>query len=197
MSNQNCYMSKVSVLNCMSSYSPVKLQLLVETAEGSQAGDPWPAGRVRGGEEWLPGNNPAAGEGGPATSQPAGTHGAPGTPWLQLQQPGPLEERSCVGRGQCQLEGARCDGAENNTAFRFNMWQGQIDKRLCVFCTLFPIHIIPLSFSLIAVAPKPSACRGLAADAGETVSVCQCSHSLSWVLSHTETLWHSLTLVWF
>lgn len=86
--------------------------------ESSQAWDPRPAGRVRGGEEWLPGNYQAAGEGGSATAEPVGAHGAAGTSGLQLQQPGPAEEGSCVGWGQRHLEAARCDGAENNSAFR-------------------------------------------------------------------------------
>lgn len=133
MWNQNCWVSKLSVLKYMTSYSTVKPHPPVVTAESSQAGDPWPAGRVRGGEERLPGNNPASGEGGSVTEQPAGAHGAPGAPWLQLQQPGPLEERSCLGRRQRQLEAARCDGAENNTAFRFNVWRGYIEKSLSIF----------------------------------------------------------------
>lgn len=158
------------------------------TAESSQTGDPWPAGRVRGGEEWLLGNNPASGAGGSVTAQPAGAYGAPGAPWLQLQQPGPLEERSCLGRRRRHLEAAGCDGAENNTAF------GYLERRQCrsllVFsesvslCVFF--DMILLSFFLIAVAPKLSARRGSAADPGEPLMVCLCSmHHL--LLTHTVT----------
>lgn len=99
------------------------------TVESSQTGDPWPAGRVRGGEKRLPGDHPPAGEGGPAAERPAGTYGSPGAARLQLQQPGPAEERSCLGWGQRHVEAAGRDGAENNTALRCNMWRGgRIEK---------------------------------------------------------------------
>lgn len=107
----------------LSSDSSVK-HLPVVTAEGSQAGDPGPAGRVRGGEERLPGHHPAAGEGRPAAARPAGAHGAPGASRLQLQQRGPAEEGGRVGRGERRLEAARRHRAENHAAFRFFAYDG-------------------------------------------------------------------------
>lgn len=111
-------LSKLSALKYSLCPPTVEPHPPVATAESSPTGDPWPAGRVWGGEERLPGNDPAAGEGGSAAEQPAGAHGAPGAPRLQLQQPGPPEERGRVGRGQRHLEAARRDGAENDTAIR-------------------------------------------------------------------------------
>lgn len=130
MWNQICRVSKLSVLNYVLCHSTVKPHQPVVTAESSQTGDPWPAGRVRGGKRWLPDNNPSAGEGSPVAAQPPGAYGVPGAPWLQLQQPGPLEERICLGRGQHQLEAAGRDGAENNTAFRCKVRRGHLENRL-------------------------------------------------------------------
>lgn len=93
--------------------------LPVVTAERSQAGDPRPAGGVRGGEERLPGDHSAAGEGRPAAARPAGAHGAPGSSRLQLQQRGPTEEGGRVGRGERWLEATGRHRAENHAAFRF------------------------------------------------------------------------------